>query len=364
MKEKELVTLRQKPMKNGGYSLYLDYVFNGVRYKDYLKMYISEGKTRVDKLRNQETMKVATALKAKKIIDLQKGEIGPKKVQKDVRLLDYIKTLEDDYRERGHKEYAYTLSKIRRWLGKFGRQTTVQTMTKSYMIDFMEFLRKGGLAEGTVFTYFANLMTVFNKAYKDEIIDDNPLRRIDTSLRPKRPESRREYLTLEEVQKLAATPCKDDRVKRAFLFACFCGLRLGDVEHLQWENIKPESGGGWQVEATQLKTKRTVVVPLSENAISQLPSPFGTSGSVWRLPDRNDINDRIREWVKEAGINKHITFHCSRHTYATLLLTYGADLYTVSKLLGHTDVATTQIYAKVIDEKKRKAVDLIPSLDS
>ena len=71
---------------------------------------------------------------------------------------------------------------------------------------------------------------------------------------------------------------------------------------------------------------------------------------------------RLKEWGVESGVGKEITFHASRHTFATLALTYGADIYTVSKLLGHHSIKTTQIYAEVVDEKKVKAVDLIPEV--
>lgn len=349
-------------MANGGESLYLDYWVNGVRCREFLQMYLTAGTSKIDKIRNQETMKTAVALKAKKIIELQNGQAGFKaQKKKDMALSDFIKKERESYLEHGHREYANTLTKIGRYITMFGKKTTVRTMTKEYALEFLDFLRDRGLSEWSVSNYFSNLTTVFNNAYRDGLVDENPMRRIEVSLRPKKPESVREYLTLGEVKDLIATGCRREEVKRAFLFACFTGLRLGDVEALRWESIK-HSGDGWQVEAKQIKTKRMVYVPLSQNAIDQLPSPWMEEGLVWKLPDRVTIGNNLKAWVKSAGISKKITFHCSRHTYATLLLTYGADLYTVSKLLGHTNVATTQIYAKIVDEKKKQAVNLIPSI--
>lgn len=70
-------------------------------------------------------------------------------------------------------------------------------------------------------------------------------------------------------------------------------------------------------------------------------------------------NAKIREWMIRAGVEKHITFHCARHTYATLQLTLGTDIYTVSKLLGHKSLKTTEVYAKIIDQKKKEAANRI-----
>lgn len=117
-----------------------------------------------------------------------------------------------------------------------------------------------------------------------------------------------------------------------------------------------------QVEAKQIKTQRIVYIPLSSNALAQLPKRKKGQYKVFDLPNRMAICEYVHKWVKKAGIQKHISFHCARHTYATLLLTYGANIYTVSSLLGHTNVITTQIYAKIIDDNKRKTVDLIPAI--
>ena len=84
---------------------------------------------------------------------------------------------------------------------------------------------------------------------------------------------------------------------------------------------------------------------------------------VFDMPCRFHYNQILKSWTKNAGINKNLTSHIARHTFATLSLSSGADLYTVSKLLGHKDIATTQIYAKIIDKKKEEAVDMLPALE-
>ena len=365
MKEKELVTLRSKKLATGSKSLFLDYSIDGIRYKEYLKMYLVPERTKMDKWQNAETLKIAQAAKSKKILEIQSGKINIRRIgsKPDVLLKDYIEQQSREYLERGHDSYGAHLTKLAAWVGKYHKRVSLRTADKNWVIGFVDFMKEGGLADSTTHNYFSELNTMFNKAYRAELIAENPITRMETSERPQRPETEREYLTIDEVKKLMDTPCKNEAVKKAFLFACFTGLRLSDIEQMTWSNIKPTSEGGMQVEARQKKTKRIVAIPLSENAIKMLPKRYPNNKYVWiDLPMRQDITYIIRKWVKDAGIEKHITFHCSRHTNATLLLTYGADIYTVMALLGHTDVATTQIYAKVVNSKKIEAVRMIPTI--
>ena len=340
-------------------------MIDGIRYKDYLRMYIVPERTKLDRKQNEETLKIAQAAKAKKILDIQSGKINIRRrsTAKDMVLYDYITEQAKEYRSRGHREYGNTLEKIARWVQDFHKRTSLRTVDKKWLMDFVAFLKKKGLSDSTIHVYFSNLNTIFNRAYRAEILQENPISRMDKTERPQRPDTTREYLTLEEVQTLMKTPCGNETVKRAFLFACFTGLRLSDVENLTWGNIKPTTDRGWQVEEKQMKTRKIVFIPLSENALEQLPPRGPQNEFVFRgLPSRSETSKNILRWVKKAGIDKHITFHCSRHTNATLLLTFGADLYTVSALLGHTDISTTQIYAKVVNEKKQQAVNLIPKI--
>lgn len=377
MKEKELVTLRKKALANGGESLFLDYTIDGIRYKEYLKMYLVPEKTKLDKLQNIETLKTAQGMKASKIVELQNGIGGFKKRAKDILLEDYLREEQQAYELAGKIEYSKTIGKLLSWAKLYGKRKSLRDIDREYLLGFFRYLeteknikqkkeKKGrkrsiaGLSEGTVNMYSQVLSTMFNNAVRKHYIEHNPIKELDLSERPKRPESEREFLTLDEVRKLQETQCGNEEVKRAFLFGCFTGLRLSDVEKLSASEIR-QTVDGYEVGTRQQKTRSLIYVPLSENALSILPAEL-PEGPVFKLPSRPEINRYIAAWVKKAGIKKKITFHCSRHTYATLLLTYGADIYTVSKLLGHTDVATTQIYAKVIDEKKVKAVNMIPKI--
>lgn len=361
---KELVHLRKRATKGGGYSLYLDYMSDGVRTREFLRMYLVPVRTKLDREQNRETLKQAAALKSKRILQIQEGHTGIRTHKwKDMLLTEYLMEQQNYYREQCKPKYVLTLSKILRWLNKYNRRTTILTVDKAYILDFCRFMRDGGLSQGSIHVYFAGLNTIFNNAFRAGIMRENPISRIDRFQRPKNPESERAYLTLDQLKALAATRCSNHDVKHAFLFACFTGLRLSDIEALCWEQIHATADGGHQVEARQIKTGRLVYIPMTSNALDQLPQTDNKTGRIFTLPSRSRVGNCLNAWVREAGIAKHITFHCSRHTYATMLLTYGADIYTVMSLMGHTNVATTQIYAKIVDASKIKAVNLIPYLD-
>ena len=238
----------------------------------------------------------------------------------------------------------------------------MQEVDKDYCLGFIDYLnharRKDGkiMAKVTTAGYLRCLNCALNQAVRDEIISENPITKIDSDQRIKIPESTREYLTLEEVKTLINAPCRNVIVKQAFLFSCFTGLRIGDVQKLKWSDISKEEGR-YKVKIVMSKTKKTLYQPLGKEAVKYLPecgnAPDGEF--IFQLP--STLNRTLKQWVHDCGIHKNITYHSARHTYATMLLTCGVDLYTVSKLLGHTQVKTTQIYAKVIDQKKDEAVN-------
>ena len=173
----------------------------------------------------------------------------------------------------------------------------------------------------------------------------------------------RVYLTADELRKLINATCINNEVRNAFLFSCMCGLRWSDINALKWGDIKRD-GDNWKIEIRMVKTRELLYLPLSDEAKNFLPARDEKADSdfIFTLPTLWWAEKNIADWLKDSKINKHVTFHCGRHTFATLMLTQGADLYTTSKLLGHTDVKTTQIYAKIVDAKKAEAVNLLNGL--
>lgn len=227
--------------------------------------------------------------------------------------------------------------------------------------DFLINAPKGGGKSGTITrntasTYFS----IFKAALKQAFVDGYLT--IDLAAKSKNiqyEDAQREYLTMEELNTLAATPCDSPVLKRAALFSALTGLRHSDIQKLKWEEVVKDEERH-RIHFTQKKTKGVEYMPISEQAY-QLCGERGDSDRLVfeGLQDPSWINRPLIKWVEAAGITKHITFHCFRHTYATLQLSKGTDIYTVSKMLGHKKVTTTQIYAKVIDEKKDAAADAI-----
>jgi integrase len=204
-------------------------------------------------------------------------------------------------------------------------------------------------------SYFSTFRAVLKRAYRDKLIKDNIndfLEKIEYK------ETKREYLTLEELKRLAYTPCDIPVLRRAAIFSCFTGLRVSDIMQLEWKHIVKAPDGGWCMRIRTEKTETEATLPISEEALSYC-GKRKKDGKVFEDFARGMLTAPLKRWLERAGITKHITFHCFRHTFATLQLAMGTDLYTVSKMLTHRFISTTQIYADIMDLEKRKSANAI-----
>lgn len=384
-KVKEPVKIRQKRLASGSTSLYLDIYADGKRKYEFLKLYIIPEKTAADKIQNDEAWRLANAIKAQKIIDIQNNRHGFSSTGTKGRtnFIEYLRLQAEKYDEKGSKAYATSVRNTIVHLIRYkGEKVQMKQVDKNYLLGYIEYLngeaskyfeedkdnkgkKRKKLSEAAKALYWGVVVTALNRAVKDDIIVANPADKISAQDKPKEGQSTKEYLTKEELEALASTPCKYPDLKNAFLFCCFCALRMCDARKLKWSSIKKTSDGKKQIELVQQKTGAVAYIPLSENALQWLPSKGKKTDddNVFELPHVSTIEKWLGHWGEAAGVKKHITYHVSRHTFGTLTLTYGADLYTVSKLMGHTNIQTTQIYAKIVDENKRKAVELIPKLN-
>lgn len=379
--QKEPVKLREKVLKNGSISLFLDIYSNGRRHKEYLKLYLIKATTQAEKEQNRETLATAQAIKAKRQIEIQNGQYDfTRQFKEDILFLPYFR---DMIEERGKNadskgNYGNWKSCLRYLEIYCDEKTTFRDVTPEFVQGFKDYLdvadkedfKRGPnapkrvyekLSTNTKVSYFNKLRACINHAFNERIIPTNPIIGITGF---KAEEVKRDYLTFEEVKQLANTPCASPLLKRAFLFSCLTGLRASDIEKLTWDEVK-KFGEYTRIEFKQKKTGGQEYMDIPAQAVKYLgergePTERVFSGfkyGVW-------ISTYLRKWCDAAGITKkELTFHCGRHTFAVLMLDLGTDLFTVSKLLGHKDIKTTQIYAKVLDKNKQKAVSLIPNLD-
>ena len=255
--------------------------------------------------------------------------------------------------------WANFLAKYQEFEGK--NRLTFGDMNRAKIEEYTVFIAKykgkrvDKLAANTQKSMIRCLQAVLNEAWKDEIITFNPNHAIEM---PKGEQKQKQFLTLAELQTLSNTKCSNDTVKRISLFSALTGLRHSDCINLRWKNLT--GGKNPNVKFAQQKTKSTVYMPISLDALELCGERKNENDKIFEgVESSQSCNTIIAKWVKKAGITKEITFHCFRHTFATLQLTSGTDIYTVSKMLGHADVKTTQIYAQIVDEKKQKAANAI-----
>lgn len=365
---KEPVRIRTKELKNGNQSIYLDYYHAGRREYEFLHLYIIPERTPLDKEQNKTTWSIARTIQAQRVTELANGAAGIKRERKgDILLTDYL-----------HNHYL-TLAKLRPSTQKLtslmidkvteygGDKLMLRDVDVDFCKGFIDYLLTSKnkytgapLTKRSADIYYTRFVFAINEAVRNGYLTNNPLQRLTMTDKITPETSTREYLTIDEVKALINTDCKHTDLKRAFLFSCFCGLRLSDIRTLRWKDIEYSKDGSARVTIVQQKTNEPLYLDLSEEALKWMPSDRGGDNElIYNLGCCSMISHNISIWSIAAGIKKHVTFHVARHTFATMLLTLGGDLYTVSKLLGHTNIQTTQIYAKIIDQKRRDTANLV-----
>ncbi|WP_196008935.1 site-specific integrase [Parabacteroides distasonis] len=365
VKAKEPVKLRFKKLSNANQSIYLDIYYKGKRYYEFLKLYLTPERFPEDRDKNRITLRLANSIKAQRIIDLQNEIYGVRMINGlgKKTLLEFLSELYTDKSAHGDKAYSLRLRSLANHLRDYMPQCLLKDIDTGFVKGFIAHLRKQPYLKSdfTIHGYYRLLNVTLNKAVKKGLILSNPCGSLDTDEKPHKPTSLRTYLTLEELKRLIRTDCACPEVKKAFLFCCFCGLRISDLTALRWEDMQKEGNDKFRLQIIQRKTKEAIYLPLSEEAIKYLPARENDNdrvGLIFHLPSLTIICQVLKGWTLAAGIkNKKVTFHVSRHTFATLSLALGIDLYTVCKLLGHKNIISTQVYAKIIDASKRQAID-------
>jgi integrase len=337
--------------------LFLDIYVNGKRTWEALHLSVSE-----DKKQNREIMHLAEICRSKREAQIVSGEwglldpVGGKK-----SLYAYLDEL-----GKGRNRRKDRVIKVQPYLEKYPGGTTIQIgqITDKWFSGFQEYLLKeSGLSKSSANSYAAAVRMALKKAVQDGIIPRDPSAAVKTIPVP---EADKVFLSSEEIQRLASTPMSGELgadVRRAFLFACFSGLRISDIKSLTWGNIEHNP---LLFVKRQKKTGNKAFIPLHETAWQIINDGAIHAHTELVFPRlgaiKSPVNEYLTRWAERAGLEKHIGWHTARHTFAVLSLENGADIYTVSKLLGHTNLKTTEVYAKATDKMKREAVNALPAV--
>jgi len=333
--------------KNG--RLYLDVIQGGLHHWETLHIKLSSNPT--DK---KEQLRFAESCRAKRELQLALGEwnfadsISGRKL-----LIDYIEKIAES------KTYPYRHFVL--WIKRYkdGGQIQLQSINDRWCYDFQKFLvSQATLSDMTVNQIMGWLRYSLNNAVREGIIPKNPVMQVKPL---KLQEVEKDILSADEVSSIYSVITEtdfEDEVKRAFLFACQTGLRYSDIRTLQWKHIEKMAVSKYNkhqywIKKAQVKTKRIVEIPLTDSAY-ELIKPMGVPdvyifGSFikWTIcaGDKRG-NAIIKKFCQTLGIEKKITWHTARRTFATLELESGADPFTVQRLMGHRNISMTGIYAK------------------
>jgi integrase len=377
MTSSEPIRLRTRLLKDGRSSIYLDLYHNGKREYEYLKLYLIPEKSRADKETNKKTMQLAEAIKAKRIVDYQNGKFGFHQPEHNIRFFDYYSAMCEKRKgapeSRGNWGNWYSCYKHLKIYEK-NEDITFDDITPEWVQGFKDYLENDAkawspryereleyhkLSRNSKLSYFNKLRACIHQALADGVISDNPLRGVDNF---KAEESKRMYLTIDEIKAITAADCPAPGVKRAFLFSCLTGLRRSDIMKMTWSEVHKQ-GEYTRIIFKQKKTSGQEYIDITPQAAELLGERRNPTDLVFNdFLTASATNHAIKVWMLRAGITKEITFHCARHTFAVMMLDIGTDIYTVSKLLGHRELSTTQIYAKVLDKTKQAAVMNIPDI--
>lgn len=277
----------------------------------------------------------------------------------------YYKNAIRKYHPESDERTLYSWKRVAQILTEYSKGSSIPFNTidaswltgmKNHILSLECSNRKGRVSHNTASHYFSALKAGLRMAYVDGYLSSNVSEMVpNITFR----QGRRESLTMDEVRKLVRTPCEYDVIRRASIFSILTGMRHCDIMTLTWSNFV-NIDGIWRVDFTQHKTNAVEYMPISNTAYSvcgprKEPGRYVFEG----LPEPSWISKPLKKWIESAGITRNITFHSFRHTFAALQLSLGTDIYTVSKMLGHSKVTTTQIYAKIVDSSKVAAANAI-----
>ena len=382
--------LGAKVLSDGKESLFLDYYFGYTkeinertgkevvkvdRKREYLKLYLWQApRTPIERQQNKETLELAKKIRFERGQDLLESVEGYRlKKDRDINFLDYFQSYIDKYTKKDYRMIVIALKRFRDFLhdtpeyNKFEKRIKPEQITKDIVEAYTEYLQSRSVGEGAKSIY-ARFKKVIKYAVEHDVISKNPCNgiviKVDEQILKK------EVLSPEEIQRLIATHYDNENpnIRRAFIFCLYCGLRYCDVKDLTFANVDYSNK---LLKFEQNKTKghsanSGVIIPLNDGILSLIGEPISPNNrdeAIFPLPSYEMCLKALKRWVKRAGINKHISWHCARHSFAVNILNNGANIKTVASLLGHSGLKHTEKYTRAIDSLKQEAINSLPKLN-
>ena len=376
--------LGAKILSDGRESLFLDYYLgfematsskSGKVYKkvnnkrEYLKLYLWQApRTPAERQQNKETLELAKKIRFERGQELLESMEGYRlKQHRDINFLDYFQAYIDKYTKKDKRMLDIALHRFRDFLNeteeykKFATKIQPQQITKDMVAVFTEYLQSRSVGEGAKSIY-ARFKKVVKYAVEHDVMFKNPCTGI--SIKVDDQQLKKEVLSPDEIKTLVATHYEHENpnIRRAFILCLYCGLRFCDVKDLTFANVDYSNR---LLKFEQSKTKghsvnSGVVIPLNDGLlrlIGEPPSPGDRNALIFPLPSYEMCLKALRRWVKRAGISKHISWHCARHSFAVNILNNGANIKTVASLLGHSGLKHTEKYTRAVDSLKQDAIN-------
>lgn len=351
------VALRKKKNADNTTSLYLDIYHSGKRSYEFLKQLklITKPSSPKDRADNKNALDLAKKILSKRqyVLEGNDYDITPA-FKRNIDFVAFFKSFIDGYKKKDKRVIEACFNCFKVYLKEAEiKSLTAKELNESIVNEFKNYLSERLNGESPA-NYFKKFKLVIKQALRQGILIKNPAQEI--SIKSKQG-IKKQILTPEEIQLLVKTPCTNQELKKAFVFSLFTGLRFSDIQNLRWQNIDFNNG---ILNIVQEKTKEQVNLNLHTSALKAIGSPKKPKDFVFTLPSHTACTKGLKHWVKKAGINKTITWHCARHSFATNIIYFGADINTASKLLGHTSFRYTERYTHIVQSLKDKAISNLP----
>jgi len=403
------VKLRQKSISNNRQSLYLDFYpaipdpktgeltrreflnmfltneieieeqkyfdANGKEQKRFVQVLDKKGHPKkiklnpLDKQHNHDTLQLAEQIRQKMENRVNKPEIYDPFEKEQLRIkeigdrsfIDYFKQLTDKRKTSNHDNWLSAYS----YLNTFTNgKLKFADLNERFCEDFKEYLlnvkssksSKKKLSQNTCVSYFNKLKAALKQAFKDGYLQVSlnekiePIKTVDID---------KNTLTIDELNTLAKTDCPNDILKKAAFFSALTGVPFKEMQNLEWHNIVVSEQNGIAIKTTRQKTTKPYNANIGEQAYVLIGEPQHPTDKVFPGLNDKDRYELFQLWLARAGITKKLTFHDLRHTYGTLQIDAGTDIYVLMGNMAHSNVRFTQQYAHQSDRRKKEAAERV-----